>query len=196
MITSPRELPDNQLENILLSGVRGLHVNTSAGCAEAVPRYIAGLKSRRESLDQLLDCANELLRRHTLQGSIGKPAMDSCGIVAEYLRVHFRTSQAEAFVVLFLDAQHRVIAVEELFRGTLTQTSVYPREVVKRALTHNAAAVLLAHNHPSGTPEPSRADEFLTASLKSSLALVDIRVLDHLIVAGSTVVSFAHRGLL
>ncbi len=99
-------------------------------------------------------------------------------------------------MVLFLDAQNRVIASEEMFRGTLTQTSVYPREVVKRALAHNAAAVILAHNHPSGVAEPSRADEFLTRTLRESLALIDVRVLDHFIVAGNGVVSFAERGLL
>jgi DNA repair protein RadC len=102
----------------------------------------------------------------------------------------------EVFMALFLDAQNRVIAAEELFRGTLTQTSVYPREVVKRALVHNAAAVILAHNHPSGVAEPSRADEFLTQTLRQSLSLVDARVLDHFIVAGNGVVSFAERGLL
>jgi DNA repair protein RadC len=96
---------------------------------------------------------------------------------------------------LYLDAQNRLLTAEELFRGTLTQTSVYPREVVKHALKHNAAALILAHNHPSGVAEPSRADELLTASLKQSLALVDVRVLDHLIVAGNVTVSFAERGL-
>ena len=99
-------------------------------------------------------------------------------------------------MALFLDAQNRVIGVEELFRGTLTQTSVYPREVVKRALHHNAGAVILAHNHPSGVAEPSHADETLTQALRQALALVDIRVLDHFIVAGSAVLSFAERGLL
>ena len=99
-------------------------------------------------------------------------------------------------MALFLDAQNRVIGVEELFRGTLTQTSVYPREVVKRALHHNAGAVILAHNHPSGVAEPSHADETLTQALRQALALVDIRVLDHFIVAGSGVLSFAERGLL
>jgi len=93
-------------------------------------------------------------------------------------------------------AQHRVIAAEELFRGTLTQTSVYPREVVKCALKHNAAAVIFAHNHPSGVAEPSHADEILTRSLKSALALVDIQVLDHFIVAGTRTMSFAERGLI
>jgi len=95
-----------------------------------------------------------------------------------------------------LDAQHRVIAFEELFRGTLTQTSVYPREVVKSALKHNAAAVIFAHNHPSGAAEPSHSDELLTRSLKTALALVDIQTLDHFIIAGSKVISFAERGLL
>ena len=97
-------------------------------------------------------------------------------------------------MALFLDAQNRVITIEELFRGTLTQTSVYPREVVKRALHHNAGAVILAHNHPSGVAEPSHADETLTQALRQALALVDIRVLDHFIVAGSSVLSFAERG--
>ena len=98
--------------------------------------------------------------------------------------------------LLFLDAQHRIIALKEMFRGTVTQTSVYPREVVKEALALNAAAVILAHNHPSGSAEPSRADEFLTQTLKSALALVDVRVIDHLVVTGDAVTSFAERGLL
>jgi DNA repair protein RadC len=101
------------------------------------------------------------------------------------------------FCVLFLDAQHKIIALKQMFRGTVTQTSVYPREVVKEAaLGLNAAAVLMAHNHPSGSVEPSRADEFLTQTLKTALALVDVRVLDHLVVAGAEVSSFAELGLL
>jgi DNA repair protein RadC len=99
------------------------------------------------------------------------------------------------FAVLFLDVQHRLIKLEELFQGTLTQTSVYPREVARRALMLNAASVVLAHNHPSGVAEPSRADEFLTQSLKTALALIDVRVLDHLIVGRGQVVSMAERGL-
>jgi DNA repair protein RadC len=99
-------------------------------------------------------------------------------------------------MALFLDAQNRVLAKEELFRGTLTQTSVYPREVVKRALAHNAAGVILAHNHPSGVAEPSQADRHLTDQLKSALSLVDVRVLDHFVVAGSSGFSFAERGYL
>ena len=99
-------------------------------------------------------------------------------------------------MVLFLDVQNRVIAAEEMFRGTLTQTSVYPREVVKRALALNAAAVILAHNHPSGSIEPSRADEALTQTLRAALGLIDCRVLDHVIVGGNSVTSMAERGLL
>ena len=102
----------------------------------------------------------------------------------------------EVFCVVFLDAQHRIIELRQMFRGTVTQTSVYPREVVKEALQLNAAAVILAHNHPSGVPEPSRADEFLTQSLKSALLLVDVRVLDHMVVTLNAVVSFAERGLI
>ena len=102
----------------------------------------------------------------------------------------------EIFVVVFLDSQNRLLAAEELFRGTLAQTSVYPREVVKTALAHNAAAVIFAHNHPSGVAEPSRADEALTQSLKQALSLVDVKVLDHFIVAGTSTLSFAERGLL
>jgi DNA repair protein RadC len=104
--------------------------------------------------------------------------------------------QHEVFAVLFLDAQNHLLKLEQMFRGTLTQTSVYPREVVKRALELQAGAVILAHNHPSGVAEPSRADEFLTQTLASALQLIDVRVLDHLVVGQTEVVSFAERGLL
>lgn len=116
--------------------------------------------------------------------------------VRDYLRLRLADRQYEVFVVLFLDAQNGLLAAEELFRGTLSQTSVYPREVVKAALGHNAAAVVFAHNHPSGVAEPSRADELLTQSLKQALALIDVRALDHFVVAGSTIISFAERGLI
>jgi DNA repair protein RadC len=123
-------------------------------------------------------------------------ALSSPSSVRDYLRLLLHDRGHEVFVVVFMDAQHRVIASEELFRGTLTQTSVYPREVVKAALAHNAASVVLAHNHPSGVTEPSRADELLTQALKQALALVDVKVLDHFVIAGSGSVSFAERGLL
>ena len=116
--------------------------------------------------------------------------------VSQYLQLHLATRPHEVFAVLFLDAQHRLIALEEMFRGTLTQTSVYPREVVVRALHHHAAAVVLAHNHPSGGVEPSRADEALTQTLKGALALVDVRVLDHVIVAAGQTLSMAEKGLI
>jgi DNA repair protein RadC len=137
--------------------------------------------------------ASAILERHTLQG---RDAMTSPQAVRDYLRTRLACLPHEVFACMFLDAQHRLIACEELFRGTLAQTSVYPREVVKAALTHNAAAVIFAHNHPSGVAEPSRADELLTASLKQALALVDVRALDHFVVTGSDAVSFAERGLL
>ena len=123
--------------------------------------------------------------------------MSSPQAVKDYLRLELGVLEHEVFCVLFLDAQHRIIALRQMFRGTVSQTSVYPREVVKHALKHNAAAVVLAHNHPSGVAEPSRADELLTSELKQVLALVDVRVLDHFIVAGQTPpLSFAERGLL
>ncbi len=124
------------------------------------------------------------------------PVLSAPGAVRDYLRLLLRERGHEVFVCVFLDGQHRVIACEELFRGTLMQTSVYPREVVKAALAHNAAAVIFAHNHPSGVAEPSRADELLTQALKQALALLDIRTLDHFVIAGSQLVSFAERGLL
>ncbi len=123
-------------------------------------------------------------------------ALDSPHKVRSYLSLWLARLGHEIFAVLFLDAQHRLIACDEMFRGTLTQTSVYPREVVKQALRHNCAAVILAHNHPSGVAEPSRADEALTRVLQSALGLVDVRVLDHIVVAGIHSVSFAERGLL
>jgi DNA repair protein RadC len=143
-----------------------------------------------------LKAALELARRALREEISTRNALTSPKAVRDYLRLALAGREQEVFVVLLLDAQHRVIASEELFRGTLTQTSVYPREVVKCALKHNAAAMIFAHNHPSGVAEPSHADEILTRSLKSALALVDIQVLDHFIVAGSRTMSFAERGLL
>ena len=122
--------------------------------------------------------------------------MASPGAVKDYLRLKIADLPHEVFVVVFLDVQNRVISLDQMFRGTLTQTSVYPREVVKAALAHNAAAIIMAHNHPSGSAEPSRADEALTQTLKAALALVDVRVLDHMVVTRDTVLSFAERGLL
>lgn len=131
-----------------------------------------------------------------LQNRLREPgaALDTPQAVRDYLALSLGEREHEIFMVLFLDSQNRVIAAEELFRGTLTQTSVYPREVAKRALALNAAGVILAHNHPSGTLEPSQADHWLTAQLKSALALVDVRTLDHFIIGGRDAVSFSERG--
>ena len=146
------------------------------------------------SEDAVIAAAVELLASRL--ASRRSSALNSPAAVRDYLRLSLATLEQEVFFSIFLDAQNRVIAAEELFRGTLTQTSVYPREVVKRALQHNAGAIIFAHNHPSGVAEPSHADETLTQALKSALALVDVRVLDHFIVGAERVMSFAERGLL
>jgi DNA repair protein RadC len=143
-----------------------------------------------------LQAVGEMARRALKEEMQAGDALNSPRAVREYLQLLLRTRPQEVFVAIFLDAQHRVIASEELFQGTLTQTSVYPREVVKRALHHNAAALIFAHNHPSGVAEPSESDRLLTDALKNSLQLVDVRVLDHFIVAGAGCLSFAEKGML
>jgi len=138
------------------------------------------------------------LAMRALQGRMStQDVLGSPQAVRDWLRLKLASLPHEVFVVLLLDSQNRLLHFEQMFRGTLSQTSVYPREVVKLALQWNAAAVILAHNHPSGVAEPSRADEALTSSLKQALALIDVRVLDHFVVAGSSKpLSFAERGLL
>ena len=143
-------------------------------------------------LQAVLEMSQRALKEEMQRGD----ALNSPGAVRDYLQLLLGGRQQEVFLVLFLDTQHRVIASEELFHGTLSQTSVYPREVVKRALAHNAAAVILAHNHPSGVAEPSQSDQHLTAALKQALGLVDVRVLDHFVVAVGQVLSFAEKGLI
>lgn len=143
-----------------------------------------------------IEAARELVMRSLKEDLRRRSALTSPGAVRDYLRLLLAGKEHEAFVVVFLDAQHRVIEVEELFRGTLSQTSVYPREIVKVALRWNAAAVIFAHNHPSGVAEPSQADELLTRTLKEALSMVDVKVLDHFIIAGNASISFAERGLL
>ena len=144
-----------------------------------------------------LKASFELARRALSQEMAVRDTLASPGQVRDWLRLRLASQPHEVFLALWLDAQNRLLKAEELFTGTLTQTSVYPREVVKAALAHNAAAVILAHNHPSGIAEPSRADEMLTRALKEALAMVDVRLLDHFIVAGNTPpLSFAERGLL
>lgn len=143
-------------------------------------------------LQAVLEMAQRALAEKLKQGV----ALNSPQAVRDYLRLRLHGLAHEVFVGVFLDAQNRVQAVEDLFSGTLMQTSVYPREVVKRALHHNAAAIIFAHNHPSGVAEPSRADEMLTANLKRALALVDVKVMDHFVVGADSTLSFAERGLL
>jgi len=138
----------------------------------------------------------EMSRRALKEEMQSRDVLSSPQQVRDYLCLRLGSLSREVFMVLFLDAQNRVLAQEELFSGTLTQTSVYPREVVKRALHYNAASVIFAHNHPSGVAQQSRADELLTAALKQALALIDIRVLDHFVVAGNHTLSFAEQGLL
>ena len=143
-----------------------------------------------------LQAVLEMARRALQEKLAGGVALGSPQAVRDYLRLRLQSLEHEVFVGVFLDAQNRLIAIEELFRGTLTQTSVYPREIVKRALKHNAASLIFAHNHPSGIAEPSRADEMLTQTLKQALALVDVKVLDHFVIGSGSALSFAERGLL
>lgn len=143
-------------------------------------------------LQAVLEMSRRALQEELQRGD----ALNSPRAVRDYLQLLLAGRQQEVFMVLFLDTQHRVIAFDELFHGTLSQTSVYPREVVKRALAHNAAAVILAHNHPSGVAEPSGADQLLTTALKQALALVDVAVLDHFVVAAGQTLSFAEKGLI
>jgi DNA repair protein RadC len=169
-------------------GVAGL-LHTGADALKS----IKGLgPAKRAEIVAVLELARRALSAQLKQQTL----FDSPEAVRDYLQLQLGSRPYEIFAVLFLDSQHRLIVLEELFRGTLTQTSVYPREVVVRALALNAASVVLAHNHPSGTAEPSRADEALTQTLKAALGLVDVRVLDHFVVTSTEAVSMAERGLL
>jgi DNA repair protein RadC len=168
-----------------------------ARLAAASTRELARLPGIGPAKAAQLAAALELARRALVDPLKVRDALASPQAVRDWLRLSLGSLQHEVFIALWLDSQNRLIASEELFNGTLTQTSVYPREVVKRALAHNAGAVILAHNHPSGLAEPSRADEVLTSSLKQALALVDVKLLDHFIVtANANPLSFAERGLI
>lgn len=143
-------------------------------------------------LQAVMEMARRALSEELKHGN----AMNSPELVRNFLRLCLANKPHEVFIGIFLDAKNHAIATEELFSGTLTQTSVYPREVIKRALYHNAAAIIFAHNHPSGVAEPSHADKILTQSLKQALALIDIKVLDHFIVGNGTALSFAELDLI
>lgn len=167
-----------------------------AGLLNASTDDLARIKGLGPAKRAELVAVLELARRALAQQLREREVFDSPNAVKQYLQLHLAAKGHEVFAVIFLDAQNRLLAMEELFRGTLTQTSVYPREVVLRALHHHAAGVVLAHNHPSGSVQPSRADEALTQTLKTTLALVDVRVLDHVIVAPGQALSMAESGLL
>lgn len=169
-------------------GISGL-LNTTAEDLKRI-KGLGGPAKRAELVAVL-----ELARRALAQQLKERTVFASPHAVKEYLQLHLAVRPYEVFAVLFLDVQNRMLAMEELFRGTLTQTSVYPREVVLRSLHHQASAVVLCHNHPSGNVQPSKADESLTQTLKSALALVDVRVLDHIIVAEGQSLSMAEKGL-
>jgi len=171
-----------------LGGVGAL-LTAPAAVIEELPGWGRASYAR---LQAVLELSKRMLCEETRRA---EPLLSSQK-VRSYLCLSLAPLGHEIFAVLFLDAQHRLIACDEMFRGTLTQTSVYPREIVKQALRHNCAAVILAHNHPSGVAEPSAADQALTRALQGALALVDVRVLDHIVVAGNCSVSFAERGLL
>jgi len=198
-------LSDAELLAVLLrTGVRGKSAVDLArellgafgglsGLLASRPGKVKGLGAAKAAQ---LAAVTELARRSLGEALAGGSALTSPGAVRDYLRLALAAREHEVFVCLWLDAQHRVTGCQEVFRGTLTQTSVYPREIVKAALAANAAAVIFAHNHPSGVAQPSRADELLTRELKDALALVEVKVLDHFIVAGQQALSFAERGLL
>ena len=203
----PQALSDVELLALLLrTGMAGKNVlalaeellasGGIAGLLHASRQQLARHKGLGPAKQAELLAVAELARRAIGQQLREREAFHSPGAVRQYLQLHLAHKTHEVFAVLFLDSQNRLQALEELFRGTLTQTSVYPREVVLRALHHQSAAVVLAHNHPSGSVQPSRADEALTHNLKASLALVDVRVLDHIIVGHGQTLSMAEQGLL
>ena len=204
----PAALADAELLAVLLrTGYKGCGVLTLAqqvlercggfaGLLNAEANKLKAIKGLGPAKRAELLAVMETARRALAQQMAAAPVFDSPGRVKEYLGLQLAGRPQEVFAVLFLDAQHRLLRLEEMFHGTLTQTSVYPREVLRRALTLNAGAVVLAHNHPSGVAEPSRADEYLTQTLKTALQMIDVRVLDHIIVGQGQVVSMAERGLL
>jgi DNA repair protein RadC len=200
-------LPDADLLAVLLrTGVRGksavdlgsellTRFGSITRLLSAGPELLE-IKGLGEAKSALFAAAIELARRAMAEQVRERGSLTSPGAVRDYLRMALGHRPHEVFVCIWLDAQHRVIGFEDAFEGTLTQTSVYPREIVKKAIRRNAAAVIFAHNHPSGVAQPSQADELLTRSLKEALALVEVKVLDHFIVAGNQAISFAERGLL
>ncbi len=180
-----------QLAQSLLDRFGGLAGLLHAGAGDL--QSVKGLgPAKRAEIAAVLEIARRVLAQRLAE----QPAFAQPQAVKDYLQLQLAALDHETFGVMFLDTQHRLVAFETLFRGTLTHTAVHPREVVKRALALNAGAVVLAHNHPSGVAEPSRADELITQSLRQALQLVDVKVLDHVVVGRGGTVSFAERGLL
>ncbi len=203
----PQALSDVELLAILLrTGMAGKNVfqlseellgaDGIAGLLNATVQSLQLVKGLGPAKQAELLAVFEMARRALSQRLKEREAFHTPGAVKQYLQLQLAHKNHEVFAVLFLDNQNRMVAMEELFRGTLSQTSVYPREVVMRALHHQAAAVVLSHNHPSGSVQPSRADEHLTQTLKALLALVDVRVLDHIIVGQGQALSMAEAGLM
>ena len=200
-------LSDAELLAIVLrTGVRGKNAVELARELLGEFKGLAGLLGAGDALMKVkglgaakrvqFSAVVELSRRSIQEELRAGAALTSPGAVRDYLRLTLGALPNEVFICIWLDAQHRAIRFEQAFQGTLTQTSVYPREIVKSALASNAAAVIFAHNHPSGIAQPSQADELLTRNLRDALALVDVKVLDHFVVAGRQALSFAERGLL
>ena len=198
-------LSDAELVAILLrTGLRGKSaieladdlIRKFGSMAKMLESDLRGIKGLGPAKTAQFAAALEILRRSLDEKLKERSALTSPGAVRDYLRLTLGRKDEEIFVCLWLDAQHKVMEVEEAFKGTLTQTSVYPREIVKKALARNAAAVIFAHNHPSGVAQPSQADELLTRNLREALALIEVKVLDHFIIAGNQAISFAERGLL
>lgn len=162
----------------------------------SLARVVANARQSTERRMCQLAQAVAIAEAAAVELAADRDVLSSPAVVTQLLQLRFAGQSFESFIVLFLDSQNRLIAAEELFRGTLAQTSVYPREVVKRALHHNAGAVILSHCHPSGVCEPSSSDELLTSALKAALSVVDVRVLDHIVIAGGAHLSFAERGLI
>ncbi len=178
-----------------VSGISGGGFDGISGLLNASADDLKRIKGLGPAKRAELMAVLELARRALAQQLRERTVLNAPDAIKAYVQLHLANRSHEVFAVLFLDAQLRLLVMEEMFRGSLTQTSVYPREVAVRALHHQANAVVLAHNHPSGSTEPSRADTALTQTLKSALGLLDVRVLDHIIVSQGQTLSMAERGL-
>ena len=188
-MSTQKTITAQQKQKSNTSSCNSMSLKNQDATQEISPPYEVQIQSEENIIAQALDILSRRMKQ--AETFITSPAT-----VRDYLKLKMAELEHEVFNVIFLNAQHGVIAAEEMFRGTLTQSSVYPREIVKRALFHNAAAVIFSHNHPSGICEPSNSDRMLTDALKQALALVDVKALDHFIIAGTNCLSFAERGLI